>query len=64
MKITFDPDKASNNFRKNGIRFTDAENALYDPMALTREDGDAEEEQSYSHTVAKKFVLFQPDRQP
>lgn len=50
MKITFDPNKASNNFRKHGIRFSDAENVLFDPMALTREDGDAEGEQRYVAT--------------
>lgn len=45
MKITFDPKKAASNFRKHGVRFSDAESVLFDPMALTREDEDAEGEQ-------------------
>ena len=45
MKITFDPKKAASNFRKHGVRFSDAESVLFDPTALTREDEDAEGEQ-------------------
>jgi hypothetical protein len=37
MKITWDPEKAESNFRKHKVRFSDAEAALYDPMALTLE---------------------------
>ncbi|ABQ24996.1 BrnT family toxin [Geotalea uraniireducens] len=47
MKITFDPNKAATNYRKHGIRFSDAETVLFDPMALTREDRDAEGEQRF-----------------
>lgn len=47
MKITFDPNKSAINFRKHGIRFSDAETVLFDPMALTRESGDAEGEQRF-----------------
>jgi len=47
MKITFDPNKAATNYRKHGIRFSDAEAVLFDPMALTREDRDAEGEQRF-----------------
>jgi uncharacterized DUF497 family protein len=47
MKITFDPNKAATNYRKHGIRFSDAESALFDPMALTREDMNAEGEQRF-----------------
>ena len=47
MKITFDPNKAATNYRKHGIRFSDAEGVLFDPMALTREDRDAEGEQRF-----------------
>ena len=47
MKITFDPNKAVTNYRKHGIRFSDAEPVLFDPMALTREDKDAEGEQRF-----------------
>ena len=45
--MTFDPSKAAINFRKHGIRFSDAETVLFDPMALTREDGDSEGEQRF-----------------
>ncbi len=47
MKITFDLKKAASNFRKHGVRFSDAESVLFDPMALTREDEDAEDEQRF-----------------
>ncbi len=47
MKITIDPNKAAINYRKHGIRFSDAETVLFDPMALTREDSGSEEEQRF-----------------
>ncbi len=47
MKISFDPNKAATNHRKHGVRFSDAEAVLFDPMALTLEDRDAEEEQRF-----------------
>jgi len=47
MEITFDANKAATNYRKHGIRFSDAEAVLFDPMALTREDRDAEGEQRF-----------------
>jgi len=47
MKITFAPNKAAINYRKHGIRFSDAEPVLFDPLALTREDKDAEGEQRF-----------------
>jgi len=47
MKITWDPAKAESNFRKHKIRFSDAEVALFDPMALTIEDENAEGEQRF-----------------
>jgi len=47
MRITFDPNKAAINYRKHGIRFSDAEPVLFDPMALTREDKDADGEQRF-----------------
>ena len=47
MGITFDPNKATINYRKHGIRFSDAGSVLSDPMALTREDMDAEGEQRF-----------------
>jgi uncharacterized protein len=47
MKITFDPNKAATNYRKHGVRLSDAEPVLFDPMALTREDKDANGEQRF-----------------
>jgi uncharacterized DUF497 family protein len=47
MKITFDPNKAETNYRKHGVRFSDAESVLFDTMALTHEDRDAEGEQRF-----------------
>ncbi|MBT1076538.1 BrnT family toxin [Geobacter grbiciae] len=47
MKITFDPNKAATNYRKHGIRFSDAEPVLFDPMALKREGKDADGEQKF-----------------
>ena len=41
MNIIWDPDKASSNLQKHGVRFSDAESVLYDPLALTIEDEDA-----------------------
>jgi len=71
LTIIFDPNKSEINFCKHGIRFSDAESVLFDPMALTRENGAAEGEQRFVsigmneqenfslsslHTAAKKFV--------
>ena len=47
MTITFDPKKAAANFQKHGIRFSDAEFVMFDPMALTREDSEAEGEERF-----------------
>jgi uncharacterized DUF497 family protein len=47
MKATWDSAKAESNFRKHKIRFSDAEAALFDPMALTIEDKSAESEQRF-----------------
>ena len=38
MNITWDPNKAEVNFKKHGIRFSDAEVALYDTFAMTLEE--------------------------
>ena len=45
MRILWDPLKAESNLRKHKIRFSDAEPVLFDPIAMTREDVEAEEEQ-------------------
>ena len=47
MEIAWDPDKALSNFNKHGVRFSEAESVLYDPLALTIEDEDAEDEQRF-----------------
>ncbi|MEW6613185.1 MAG: BrnT family toxin [Pseudomonadota bacterium] len=47
MIVDWDPRKAEGNLRKHGIRFADAEAVLFDPLALTREDMDAEGEQRH-----------------
>ena len=47
MTITFDPEKAFADLHKHGVRFSDAEFVLFDPMALTREDTDAEGEERF-----------------
>lgn len=43
MKAVWDPAKAAANLRKHGVRFSDAEGALFDPLAITVEDGSDEE---------------------
>ena len=47
MKVTWDPAKAEANFRKHRIRFSDAEPALFDLMALTIEDETVQGEQRF-----------------
>ena len=47
MKIIWDPVKAAANIRKHKIHFSDAEPVFFDPMALTREDDDATDEQRF-----------------
>ena len=41
MSFEFDPAKAQSNLRKHGVSFSHAEQALRDPMALTRPDPDS-----------------------
>ena len=45
--VEFDPKKAAANLRKHGIAFSDAEQALRDPNAVTIEDPDAVDEQRF-----------------
>ena len=47
MDIVWDPEKARVNLKKHGVRFSDAETALFDPNALTREDMESEGEQRF-----------------
>lgn len=41
MEISFDPGKAAANFKKHGVSFAHAEQALRDVRALTMDDPDA-----------------------
>ncbi len=47
MKVIWDPDKATINLRKHKVHFSDAEPVFFDPMALSREDDDTENEQRF-----------------
>lgn len=47
MDASWDPQKARANVLKHGILFEDAELALTDPLALTCEDPDGEDEQRF-----------------
>ncbi len=47
MKVVWDPAKARLNLAKHGVHFSDAEAALFDPYALTREDELSEGEQRF-----------------
>jgi hypothetical protein len=47
MEIRWDPKKAEANFRKHKIRFSDAESVLFDPMTLTIEDQNIDQEQRF-----------------
>lgn len=47
MRFRYDPAKAAANFRKHGVSFADAEGVFQDPLAVTREDPDAEGERRY-----------------
>ena len=47
VAIEFDPVKAKANFRKHRVSFSDAEQVLHDPNALTYDDPDAEDERRF-----------------
>jgi hypothetical protein len=47
MELEFDLAKAATNFKKHGISFAHAEQALRDPFAITIEDPDAAGEQRF-----------------
>jgi len=44
MKIEFDPKKAASNLKKHGVSLKEAATCLLDPLALVRDDPDAENE--------------------
>jgi uncharacterized protein len=44
MHFGFDPAKAATNLKKHRVSFADAEGVFHDPLAIHREDPDAEGE--------------------
>jgi hypothetical protein len=44
MQVEFDPNKAAANLRKHGVPLEEGVGSLLDPLALVREDDDAEGE--------------------
>ena len=65
MRVIWDPRKAKANFLKHGVRFSDAEGVLFDPMALTREDERTEGERRFvsigmDHLARLMVVVFSP----
>ncbi|HPE02603.1 MAG TPA: BrnT family toxin [Burkholderiaceae bacterium] len=67
MEIEFDPAKARANLRKHRVSFTDAEQALRDPLAVSIEDPDAEGEQRFvtlgMDTLGRVLVVVHTTRQ-
>lgn len=47
MDIRWDPAKATANRKKHGVRFSDAESVLFDPLSLSMEDTTSESEQRF-----------------
>ena len=47
MNVTWDSSKAEENLAKHRIAFADVEPVLSDPLALTTEDPDAEDERRF-----------------
>ena len=47
MDVIWNPKKAETNFRKHGVRFSDAETVLFDPLALTLKDQDVDGERRF-----------------
>ncbi len=63
MRVVWDPPKAKANLRRHGIRFADAEGALFDPHSITREDATVEGEQRFvsiglDHVARVLVVVF------
>ena len=63
--VLWDPVKAKENLLRHGIRFSEAEGVLYDPMALTREDERSEGERRFvsigmDHLARIVVVVFSP----
>ena len=47
MGMEFDPSKAKENLKKQGVSLSDSEPVLYDPRALTLDDTSSEMEQRF-----------------
>jgi len=47
MRVVWDPRKANRNWLKHGVRFSDAEGVLFDPLAVTCEDDSSPSELRY-----------------
>jgi uncharacterized protein len=64
-EIEFDPAKAQANLRKHKVSFTHAEQALRDPLAVTVEDPDAQDEQLFvtlGMDLGRVLVIVQTPR--
>ena len=55
MDVEWNPEKARLNLKKHGIRLSDAEAVLFDPLAITEEDRDAEGEQVFA-SIGSDFI--------
>ncbi len=66
QEIIWDPDKVRSNLEKHGVRFSDAEAALFDPNAITVEDETAEGERRHVSVgmdgVGRILVVVYTDR--
>ncbi len=47
MDVRWDPAKAKANLKKHGVRFSDAESVLFDPLGLSMEDTSSVSEQRF-----------------
>ncbi len=47
MDVRWDPAKAKANFKNHGVRFSDVESVLFDPLSLSMEDTSSEGEQRF-----------------
>jgi uncharacterized protein len=47
VRFQYRASKATSNLKKHGVSFADAEGVFYDPLALHREDPDAEGEERF-----------------
>jgi uncharacterized DUF497 family protein len=48
MDVRWDPATAKANLKKHGVRFSDAESVLFDPLSLSMEDASSESEQRFT----------------